>query len=176
MSDLNIENELKKIKLLLLDVDGVLTDGSVFLGTGNVELKAFNIQDGLGIRLAKAGGIEVGIITARTSEAVTLRARELGIDILFQGKKNKLDSYQEILSGLRLSDENVCYMGDDLPDLVLIRKAGFGVAVANACDEVRSHADFTTSREGGRGAVREVIEKILKSQGRWDELIRNYIG
>ena len=176
MSDLHLDKKLQKVRLLLLDVDGVLTDGSIVLGSVNLELKVFNIQDGLGIRLAKAGGIEIGIITGRTSDAVALRARELGINILCQGRKNKLQSYQEILTDLRLSDEAVCYMGDDLPDLLLIQKAGVGVAVANGCDEVKHYADYITSRSGGQGAVREVIEMLLKSQGHWNDLVQNYIG
>ncbi len=176
MNDLNLNKRLQRIRLILLDVDGVLTNGSVVLGSGAYELKIFNIQDGLGIRLAQAAGIEVGIITGRSSEAVERRAAELGVSILFQGEKNKLKACRQILTDLDLSIGQVCFIGDDLPDLQLIRNAGLGVTVANGCEDVKTYADYITERTGGHGAVREVIELILKSQGRWDELVQNYLG
>jgi len=166
---------MKKVKLLLLDVDGVLTDGSVILGSGGAEFKVFNIHDGLAIRLVRTAGIHVGIITSRSSEAVTQRARELGIEIVHQGAKDKSVAYRAILEELHVSDDAVCYMGDDLPDWPVIKNAGFGVAVANACDELKHDAAYVTMRNGGQGAVREVVEMILKSQGRWDEVIRTYM-
>ncbi|MFZ5518559.1 MAG: KdsC family phosphatase [Candidatus Zhuqueibacterota bacterium] len=165
---------MQKVRVLLLDVDGVLTDGSVILGSGGAELKVFNIHDGLAIRLASAAGIHVGIITSRSSEAVTQRAAELGIEIVHQGAKDKSVAYQTILEELQASDDAVCYVGDDLPDWSLIKKAGVGVAVADACEEVKQIAAYVTTRHGGQGAVREVVEMILKSQGLWDDVIQPY--
>lgn len=168
--------KIKKTKLLLLDVDGVLTDGSIILGEPNRELKIFNIKDGLGIKLAQAGGIEIGIITGRTSEAVKKRADELAIKILYQGQQDKLTAYEQIKNNLGLKDEQIAYIGDDLNDLKLLQKVGLSIAVNDACDEIKAEAGYITKTLGGKGAVREVIELILKSQGKWQGLIQKYYG
>ena len=173
---MSLEEKTKKIKLLLLDVDGVLTDGSIIFGESNQEIKIFNVKDGLGIKLVQAGGIEIGIITGRTSEAVKERAEELDIKILYQGKPDKLKVYEQIKNDLGLKDDQVAYVGDDLSDLKLLQTVGFSITMNDACDEVKAEADYVTKTPGGKGAVREVIELILKSQGKWQGLIQKYYG
>jgi 3-deoxy-D-manno-octulosonate 8-phosphate phosphatase (KDO 8-P phosphatase) len=166
--------KIKKIKLLLLDVDGVLTDGGIILGDSDRDFKIFNIHDGLGIKLAQAGGIEIGIITGRTSEAVKKRADELAIKILYQGQQDKLKIYEQIKNDLGLNDDQIAYMGDDLNDLKLLQKVGLSFTVNDACDEIKAEVDYTTKNPGGKGAVREVIELILKNQEKWRGLIQKY--
>ncbi|UCE06988.1 MAG: HAD-IIIA family hydrolase [bacterium] len=173
---MNLNEKSKNIKLLLLDVDGVLTDGSIILGDSNQETKIFNVKDGLGIKLAQAGGIEIGIITGHTSEAVKKRADELDIKILNHGQPDKLEVYEQIKNDLVLKDEQIAYVGDDLSDLKVLQKVGFSIAVNDACDDVKAEADYITKSSGGKGAVREVIELILKSQGKWQALIQKYYG
>jgi len=173
---LNLEKKIKKIKLLLLDVDGVLTDGSIILGESHQELKIFNVKDGLGIKSAQAGGIEIGIITGRSSEAVNKRADELDIQILYQGQPDKFKVYEQIKNDLGLKDDQIAYIGDDLSDLKLLQKVGFSVTVNDACDEVKAEVDYITKCPGGKGAVREMIELILKHQGKWQGLIQKYYG
>jgi len=169
------QKKLKKVRMLLMDVDGVLTDGSIILGTGDMELKCFNVQDGMGITLARYGGIKVGIITGRSSEAVTRRAEELHFDVLFQNARDKMDAYEEILSRYDLPDRQVCFIGDDIQDIAVMEKAGVSVAVANARQEVRDIADYTTKYSGGKGAVREVVEELLIAQGKWEKVL-NQMG
>ena len=171
---MDLNEKSKKIKLILLDVDGVLTDGSIIFGESNQELKVFNIKDGLGIKLAQAGGIEIGIITGRTSEAVKKRADELAIKILYQGQRDKVKVYEQIKNDLGLKDDQIAYVGDDLSDLKLLQKVGFSITVNDACDEVKAEVDYIIKCPGGKGAVREVIELILKSQGKWQGLIQKY--
>lgn len=166
--------KIKKIKLLLLDVDGVLTDGSIILGESNQEIKIFNIKDGMGIKLAQASGIEVGIITGRTSEAVKRRAEELDIKILYQGQPDKLKAHDQIKANCGLTDDQIAYIGDDLNDIKLLQKVGLSFTVHDACDEVKTEVDYVTKRPGGKGAIREAIELILKRQGKWEALIQKY--
>lgn len=162
------------IELILSDVDGVLTDGRIVFNNEGVETKEFHIRDGLGIRLWGRAGGRFGLVTGRNSHIVNLRAKELGIDIVRQGSDEKLAVVMEIQEQLQLRPEQLCYIGDDLPDLPAIRHAGLGVAVADACYEVRAAADTVTTLPGGRGAVRELVETILKAQRRWDDLIQVY--
>jgi 3-deoxy-D-manno-octulosonate 8-phosphate phosphatase (KDO 8-P phosphatase) len=169
------QKKLKKVRMLLMDVDGVLTDGSIILGTGNMELKCFNVQDGMGITLARYGDIKVGIITGRSSEAVTRRAEELHFDVLYQNARDKMDAYEEILTRYDLPDRQVCFIGDDIQDIAVMEKAGVSVAVANARQEVRDIADYTTNYSGGKGAVREVVEELLIAQGKWEKVL-NQMG
>ncbi len=171
---MNLKKKSNKIKLLLLDVDGVLTDGSIILGEPNQELKIFNIKDGLGIKLAQVSGIKVGIITGRTSEAVKKRAEELDIKILYQGKADKIEAYEQIKNDLNLQDDQIAYIGDDLNDLKLIQRVGLSCAMNDGCDEVKAKAVYITKNPSGKGAVREVIEMILKRQGKWENLIQKY--
>jgi 3-deoxy-D-manno-octulosonate 8-phosphate phosphatase (KDO 8-P phosphatase) len=161
----------KKIRVLLLDVDGVLTDGRIWLLSHRVgaasEIKGFSAYDGAGLKVARAAGLRTGLITGRESAAVAQRARECEMEFVYQGRAAKLAAYEEILHATGASDKEIAYVGDDLPDLPILRRVGLAVAVANAAPEVKRAAHFTTSRSGGEGAVREVIELIVKAQGKW---------
>ncbi len=165
-------NQAKKVKLLILDVDGVMTEGRILYSDRGKEIKAFYIGDGLGIRLLQSAGIGVAIISARESEAVTRRAEELGITQVYQGASRKIEVYRDILKNNQLRDEEVAYVGDDLLDLPLLKRAGFSVAVADSAPEVKKIVDYVTRKKGGQGAVREVCELIIKAQGKWKEVIR----
>ena len=169
-----MEQKLAAIKLLLLDVDGVLTDGRIIYDNQGNELKAFDVKDGHGLKLLQRAGIKVGIITGRSSAVVAHRAKELGIEILYQGALNKLGPYQEILAEQGLSDEQVAYVGDDVVDLPILRRVGFSATVADAVPEVPPRVDYVTTRPGGRGAVREICDLILRANGSWQELTERY--
>ncbi len=167
----------KKIRVLLMDVDGVLTDGRIWLfsrrdGTAS-EIKGFSAYDGAGLKVARAAGLRTGVITGRESSAVSQRARECEIEFVYQKHATKLSAYEEILRATGASDQEVAYVADDLPDLPLLQRVGLAVAVANAAAEVKAAAHFVTARSGGDGAVREVIELIVKAQGKWIEASRN---
>lgn len=162
----NLREKAKKIKLLLLDVDGVLTNGTIILDNQGNELKAFHVRDGHGIKLAQRAGIIIGIITGRKSEVVNIRARELGIQEVHQGAHEKITAYESILAKYGFRDDEVAYMGDDIVDMDIFKRVGVAVAVADADPAVRPHVDMVTKTEGGRGAVREFINIILKSRGR----------
>jgi 3-deoxy-D-manno-octulosonate 8-phosphate phosphatase (KDO 8-P phosphatase) len=170
-----LDTRLKKVRLFLCDVDGVLTDGSVFIG-GAQEIKRFNIQDGLGLVFLRRAGIKTGWVSSRPSLATTRRARELKIDFLVQQKDHlgKVGAVENILRQTKLGWDAVCYVGDDVVDLGPLQRAGVAVAVANAVREVKATAHHVTRAAGGHGAVREVIEMILKAQGKWDSLIAVY--
>ena len=162
------------IKLLLLDVDGVLTDGSLYFGNQGEELKAFNIKDGLGIKFLQRNGIRVGIVTGRTSQLVANRARDLGIEIVIQGREDKLAAIRELIAGQGIHLSEVAYMGDDLPDLSAIAGVGFGMTVANAVTAVKREAHWVSQYNGGEGAVREACELLLEAQGKWEALLQGY--
>lgn len=166
-----MKKNLKKIKMILMDVDGVLTDGKIIFTSDGIEIKEFNIQDGMAVTLARMAGLKTGIITGRESKMVQRRAEELRYNIISQGNIKKLPRYEEIKKQFGLVDEEVCYIGDDLPDLPILNRVGFSVAVANARDEIKAVSDYTTENPGGAGAVREVIDKILKAQGIFDKLV-----
>jgi 3-deoxy-D-manno-octulosonate 8-phosphate phosphatase (KDO 8-P phosphatase) len=170
-----LRSRLKCVKLFLCDVDGVLTDGSVFIG-GEREFKRFNIRDGLGLVLARRAGLKVGWVSARPSLATKMRAKELKIDFLVQqgDKLSKTGAVEKLLAREKISWDEVCFVGDDVVDLGPLARAGFGVAVADARPEAKSAAAFTTRAAGGRGAVREVIEMILQAQGKWEPVIAVY--
>ncbi len=161
--------------MLILDVDGVLTDGSIILDPSGQEYMIFNVQDGFGIKMLQNCGLKIGIITGRTSEVVKRRAHDLGIDALFQGYANKIDAYAQIKATYELNDEDIAYIGDDLYDLPIIEQAGFSAAVANARNEVQTKANYVTECSGGRGAVREVSDLILKAQDKWNEVLERMI-
>ncbi len=171
---MKLDARCRKIELILADVDGVLTDGGVVFDNQGIETKQFHIRDGLGIQLWQRTGFQLGLITARTSHIVKLRAAELGIDQVRQGIPEKLPTASEMASQLDLTLEQVCFIGDDLPDLAVIKTVGLGVAVADAAAEIKSAAHHVTKLGGGQGAVRETIELILKAKGRWDDLVRKY--
>jgi 3-deoxy-D-manno-octulosonate 8-phosphate phosphatase (KDO 8-P phosphatase) len=156
-----------KIRMLVIDVDGVLTDGRVIYSDNGVETKAFHVRDGTGLKIWQQQGLGVAIITGRTSRAVQIRAAELGISTVVQGAADKLSACRRSLDDSGLCFDQVCAIGDDLPDLPVLCNCALAVAVADACPEVRSAAHYVTRTPGGRGAVREVIELILSCQGRW---------
>jgi 3-deoxy-D-manno-octulosonate 8-phosphate phosphatase (KDO 8-P phosphatase) len=158
----SLKKRLRRIRLLLLDVDGVLTDGRIWLGSNGLELKAFDAKDGHGIKMAQEAGIRVGWISARHSPVVEARAKELGVSLVFQGEADKLLAYRQILSQLELMDSEVAYIGDDLLDIPLMNKVGVSVAVADAVVTVQRQADWITRSPGGKGGVREFIDLLLK--------------
>ncbi len=160
-----LRSKAKKIKLLLLDVDGVLTNGSIILDNRGNELKAFHVRDGHGIKLAQRAGIIIGIITGRKSEAVNIRARELGIQEVHQDARDKIAAYEALIAKYGVRDDEVAYMGDDVVDRDIFKRVGIAVAVSDADPAVRPHVDMITKAEGGRGAVREFINFVLKNRG-----------
>ena len=164
----------QKIKLLLLDVDGVLTDGKLYYGNSGEEMKGFDIQDGLGIKLLQKGNIQVGIITGRMSSLLQRRADELGINPVIQGREDKLTALNELLPSLDITLDEIAFIGDDLPDLAVIKKVGLGITVANASSTLAAKADWQTACTGGNGAVREVAEMILTAQEKFSEIVRQY--
>jgi 3-deoxy-D-manno-octulosonate 8-phosphate phosphatase (KDO 8-P phosphatase) len=155
------------VRLLVLDVDGVLTDGTIFIDDAGRQMRGFHIQDGLGITLWKAVGGKVAILTSKRSEAVTTRARMLGIDLVEQGAEDKLPGFERLLVQAGAGREETAYVGDDLLDAAVMRRAGCPIAVANAADEIKQIARYVTHRRGGDGAVREAVEYLLKSAGLW---------
>lgn len=164
------------VKLLLLDVDGVLTDGSLIFSQEGKESKAFNTQDGFGLRLLQEAGVEVGIITARDSSAVAKRAENLKIQHLYMGQSNKLKAYQDILKKTSFKPIEISYMGDDWLDLVLLKRVGFAISPANGVDEVKEIAHLVTEAAGGHGSVREACNFILKAKGVYEQLLQNYMS
>ncbi len=170
-----VQKRAARIQLLLMDCDGVLTDGRVWLFENGEEQKGFHTRDGLGIYLFHRAGFRSGIISGRTSAAVQKRAEGLGMSFVIQGCEDKRKAFAETLEQAGVENAEVAYIGDDLNDIPLMLQSGLGVAVADAALETRAHAHYVTNAAGGFGAVREVVELILKSQGRWDDLIANYI-
>jgi 3-deoxy-D-manno-octulosonate 8-phosphate phosphatase (KDO 8-P phosphatase) len=164
-------NRLKQIRLVLLDVDGVLTSGNIIYSDSGEQIKIFNVKDGLGIRLLKEAGIKVGIITGRRGKALQHRCDNLGIDLIFDGIRNKAEALDDIQAETGIPIEAMAFVGDDLPDLPAMKKVGLAVAVGDAVSLVREQAHMVTQSGGGKGAVREVSEAILKAQGLWDGLI-----
>jgi 3-deoxy-D-manno-octulosonate 8-phosphate phosphatase (KDO 8-P phosphatase) len=162
------------IELLLLDVDGVLTDGGILYADDGAELKRFHVRDGSGLKLWHSAGKQSAIISGRKSLAVDRRAAELGIRPVLQGRDDKLRAFQEVLAETGLQVEQVCAIGDDLPDLPVLQRCGLAVAVADACREVREVAHYATNAPGGHGAVREAIEWLLKLRGEWDEVVARF--
>lgn len=171
---MSIDQIFRNVEFILSDVDGVLTDGWIVYNNEGIETKRFHTHDGMGINLWQRAGYRFGVLTARNSHIVKLRANELGIEVVRQGFVDKLPAALEVIKELDLDPSQVCYIGDDLPDLPVIQHVGVGVAVSNAVVEVRQSADYVTEKRGGEGAVREVIEKVLKAKSRWDELISKY--
>ena len=165
---------LKNIRLLLVDVDGVMTDGRIIYDGNGLETKFFNVKDGHGIKMLQRHGVEIGIITGRTSVVVDIRARELGITIVYQGALRKLESYDDVKLKTGLSDSQIAYIGDDIIDVPVMRRVAFSAAPSDALPEVREMADYVTACEGGRGAVREVCDMIIKGRGEWEEVVARY--
>jgi len=169
-----IRTKAKKIKLLLLDVDGVLTDGGIVMNDRGEEIKRFDVRDGHGIRLLLRGRIQVGLITGRSSKVVNHRAKDLGISIVYQQVYNKLEVYQKIKRRSRLQDREIAYVGDDIVDLPILKRVGLAMAVKDGWPDLKRDVHYVTSNEGGRGAVREIAELLLKAQGMWRDLTRRY--
>ena len=173
---MKLEQRIAPIKMILCDVDGVLTDGRISFDNQGIEIKSFHARDGMGIKLWQQVGWQFGLLTARTSHIVKVRAAELGVELVRQGFSDKLPIAQQIMKEHDLTPEQVCYVGDDLTDLQLIASVGLGVAVSDAATEVREAAHWITGKPGGFGAVRELIELILKTQDRWSDVVRKYRG
>jgi 3-deoxy-D-manno-octulosonate 8-phosphate phosphatase (KDO 8-P phosphatase) len=171
---LTLLERARKTRLLIMDVDGVLTDGRIIQDCHGHEVKVFDVKDGHGIVMAHRAKLRTGLISGRESETITRRAEELGIALVFQKVWNKLEVYEKILMDTALTHDEVAYVGDDVVDIPLLRRVGLAVAVADAVDEVKAVSHFITQRPGGQGAVREVIELILRAQGHWDTLLERY--
>ena len=167
-------NRIKKIKIIVLDVDGVMTDGKVIITDEGRELRNFNVKDGHGIKIAQRAGYQFAILSGKASKAVDVRAAGLGIKIIYQGQLRKVDPYQDIKKKHGYVDEEICCVGDDITELPLFRRCGFAVPVNDAVDELKGAAHFITEANGGHGAVRELCELILKTTGKWDEATARY--
>jgi 3-deoxy-D-manno-octulosonate 8-phosphate phosphatase (KDO 8-P phosphatase) len=166
--------QLKAIKLLILDVDGVLTDGKVIYTDSGEEIKSFDARDGHGLKLLMRSGIEVILLTGRESKAVLHRARDLGIEHVYQKVLNKIEVYETILTKRNFEDQDVGFVGDDLVDMPVLRKVGFSAAVPDAVPEVKEMVDYVTIKKGGEGAVREICELLLKAQNKWEKVTEKY--
>jgi 3-deoxy-D-manno-octulosonate 8-phosphate phosphatase (KDO 8-P phosphatase) len=175
MATVPVEVRMQEIQLILLDVDGVLTDGRLGLTAAGEEIKFFSIYDGLAIKVAQNAGWNVGFLSGRSSQEVGSRARELGVEIVVQGSRDKIKDLETILSENNLEVSQVAYIGDDLPDLPVLTRVGFSAAPANAAEAVRERVDYVTERKGGEGAVREVVELLLKATGKWDEVLSEFL-
>jgi len=170
----SILRKAKKIRLLLLDVDGILTDGRILYNEKGQEIKCFYVQDGQGIRWLLGEGIKVGFLSGRSSGAVKMRAEELGVSFLFQGIKDKTKIFEKLLQKTKLDPEQVSFMGDDFMDLPLLKKVGLSISVSNGHPLVQKKVDYVTRAAGGLGAVREVSELIFRAQGKWESILRDY--
>lgn len=169
-----IEEKAKKVKLLIMDVDGVLTDGRIIYANSGDELKFFDVSDGMGLSLWSRAGLKSAILTAKKSKVVSKRSQTMHVDRVYQNAFRKLEVFEKILIDFNVLPEEVCFMGDDVVDIPVLRRVGFAVCVPNAVLEVKNQVHYITEREGGRGAVREVIDVILKVQGKWDEVMKRY--
>ncbi len=170
----SVRRKADRIRFLLLDVDGVLTDGRIIIDENGVETKHFDVRDGQGIALLKLAGIEVGLISGRSSKVVRHRAKELGIQVVYQGVRNKAAIFDKVKLEAGLKDAQIAYVGDDIIDLPILRQAGLAVSVKDGWPELKPLVDYVTEASGGRGAVREIAELLLKVQGKWDEVTRHY--
>lgn len=176
LSPEQVQERARRVRLILLDVDGVLTDGTVDIHGAGDESKSFFIRDGLSIVWARREGVEVGLLSGRPSEATTRRAAELGLTIVSQGRSDKRVAFADILRSHDLAAADVAYMGDDLVDLPVLGQAGLSTAPADAVDDVRSRVDWVSRHRGGRGAVRELVELVLAAQGRWTGIVETYLA
>lgn len=169
-----MDERLKKIRLLLLDVDGVLTDGRIIINDRGEETKAFHVRDGHGMKLLQRAGVKIGIITGRSSRVVAHRMRELGIDMVIQGSKDKRVPFAQMLEQTGFAEEEIAYVGDDLVDLPVLRRVGFAATVADGCADLKEQVHYVTRCAGGCGAVREICEMILKARGDWERVTARY--
>ena len=173
--DTKIIERCKKIKLILLDVDGVLTEGGVIYGGKGEELKIFDVKDGLGIKLAQAGGLKVGILSGRASPALEKRASDLEMDVFFQGQRNKSAGLEMVKRSVGIEDDEIAYVGDDLNDLPVLERVGLRIAVQDAVERIKNVAHYVTEKQGGKGAVREVVELILQAQDKMEIAIEKFL-
>ncbi|MDD5291613.1 MAG: HAD-IIIA family hydrolase [Candidatus Omnitrophica bacterium] len=171
---MTLQERAQKIKLLILDVDGVLTDGRIIYDSKGRDLKLFDVHDGLGVYLLKRMGIRTILITAKGSKAIKPRAKDMHVDRVYANITPKTIVYEKILKDYGIKADEVCFVGDDLVDIGILKRVGLPVAVLNACPEVKEVSFYTTQRQGGRGAVREVVELILKAQNKWQEALKIY--
>ena len=171
-----LADKIMAVKLVVFDVDGVLTDGRIIFSNSGEETKLFDVKDGHGIKLLMRSGIDVAIITARESDVVRRRARDLGITHVFQGMKDKKMALEELVKASGVTPDAMAYMGDDIIDLPVLKRVAFSAAVADAVSEVIERVDFVAKRPGGRGAARELAELILKVQGKWDDVMKLYLA
>ena len=174
MTPIEVLDKLKQIRALLLDVDGVLTDGNIIYNESGDEIKIFNVRDGLGLKLLMSAGIPVGIVTGRKSKALHYRCKDLGIQYVFDAVADKASVVEKIATRLGVSAENIAFIGDDLPDLSLMKQVGLSIAVADAHELVRRQANWITAAGGGCGAVREVCEALLDAQGFWEKIAERF--
>lgn len=168
-------DNMKDIKLIVMDVDGVLTNGNIIIGSNGIEYKSFSVKDGMGISLAKYHGIEFAIITGRKSESVRIRANELGIEHVYQGISNKIEVLCNLMKLLKIKYENICYIGDDINDLAILERVGVSVCPSDAVNLVKKKVDYVTIHKGGHGAVREIIDLVLDKQTDYNGLVRNFL-
>lgn len=168
-------NRARRIRLIIFDVDGVLTDGSLFLGDDGQEYKAFNSRDGLGMKLLQKSGVEIGIITGRTSNVVAIRMESLGIGHVYQGQRNKVPAFQELRDQLGLENEQIAYVGDDVVDLPVMRQVGLAITVQDAHPLVKQQAHWQTRAGGGRGAAREICEMLMEAQGTLEQALEKFL-
>ncbi len=171
----DILTKAARIRLVIFDVDGVLTDGSLFLGDDGQEYKAFNSRDGHGMKMLQSNGVTIAIITGRSSQVVSHRMASLGIEHVYQGARDKAPAYTELRDKLGLDDSQVAYVGDDVVDLPVMRKVGLAIAVQDAHELVKKHAHWQTPNRGGRGAARDVCELLMEAQGKLDDELRKYL-
>ncbi|MCK5190004.1 MAG: 3-deoxy-manno-octulosonate-8-phosphatase KdsC [Methylococcales bacterium] len=171
----DITEKAKKLKLLILDVDGVLTDGRLFFDDNGKEYKCFHARDGHGIKLLRQTGVEVAVISGRKSNSVAIRMKNLGIEYVYQGHENKIAAFYEIIKSLSIEPEQAAHVGDDLLDLPIMTRVGLSIAVKDANDSVKEYADWCTTTPGGMGAVREVCDFIMQSQGTFESVLKSYL-
>lgn len=172
---ISLKQKAEAIKAVVLDIDGVLTDGTIYYGSNGIELKGFHIHDGLGIKLLQQAGIEVAVISGKDTESVKRRLADLNIKHAYLGKSDKIPSYEDLKQKLGLTDQQIAYMGDDLPDYALLKACGLAVSVPNAPAEIVQIVDFSTQKPGGSGAVRELCEYILKAQSKFESVVESYL-
>lgn len=175
MKSVTLTKKAKLVRLVIFDVDGVLTDGKLFFGPNGEEHKVFHVHDGLGLKLLQQAGIDVAIISSRKSAAVTKRLKDLGVNHVYQGQENKNIAFKKLLTTLKLQPQQVAYAGDDLPDLIVMQQVGLSICVANAHPLLKQHADWQTKASGGFGAAREISEMILNAQGKLAAIFKNYV-
>lgn len=171
-----IQHKARDIKLLILDVDGVLTNGQIYYGTQQMEMKAFHVHDGLGIALLQKSGVTIAIISAKASEAVTQRLKHLKINHIFLGHEDKLPAYDTLKQTLCLTDAQIAFMGDDLIDLPILRRVGLAITVPQAPNVMHQYVHVTTQQKGGKGAVREVCDMLMQAQGTYDAMVQSYVS